>query len=129
MKYVTGTLLPPNMCLICEESPQDMGYVDTFREIDPDHFTNLSGRKYVCTACIDQMAHLCGYEHSSLAREAEDFLIRYRQKVVETAQQFGALSSKVLETYGELPASALDHSPPTTEEVVASAPKEKASAK
>jgi hypothetical protein len=56
-------LLPPNACLICEETPlPGIRVVDTMRVLTPDLPVPMAGRKYVCERCALDLAHLMGYE-------------------------------------------------------------------
>jgi hypothetical protein len=62
-----GSLLPPNVCFLCEEAKQEGSVlVDTFR-VHLEDYTHLplSGRKYVCEGCVREMARLLELVSSS----------------------------------------------------------------
>lgn len=52
--------LEPGICFICELAPESR-YVDTLFNFEPDVFSALIGRKFVCEHCIVEMARLIGY--------------------------------------------------------------------
>lgn len=112
MKIVEGQLQVPNVCVICEQHP-DVSFVDTLRELQsPDRFHPLMGRKYVCLLCLDQMAKLAGYEHSTKVEEAREFLTRTQRNLVELRQAMGANTQLILETFHNLPDAAISSSQP-----------------
>lgn len=65
--------LAPGICFICEQTPQ-VTYVDTLRDYhDLALVHRLSGRKYICSNCVQELAEVMGYsaarEHSLLKEE------------------------------------------------------------
>lgn len=52
--------LDPGICFICELSPESR-YVDTLFNFEPDVFSALIGRKFVCESCIQTMATCIGW--------------------------------------------------------------------
>ena len=63
--------LEPAICFICELWPEGR-YVDTLFNFEPDLFSALIGRKFVCESCITEMARLIGWgEKERLQRELD----------------------------------------------------------
>ncbi len=60
-------LLAPNICFICESGASEqlldsgIGFIDTGRSFNAGAPTQLSGRKYICTSCVDDAAKQLGY--------------------------------------------------------------------
>lgn len=65
------SLANPNVCTICEETPKPANEVviDTQRAVH-DAWSNLSGQKYVCEKCSDEIAKLRGFISAKQAAAA-----------------------------------------------------------
>lgn len=59
MFIIDRPLLAPAVCFICEASP-DGKWVDCVRDWEPNGFTHLNGRKYLCEGCITQAGKAIG---------------------------------------------------------------------
>jgi hypothetical protein len=109
-------LLPPSICIICEESPSGR-VIDTLRQLKTGVASALNGRKYVCERCVGQFAGLLGYEQGEDVKQAridvefaQSALAHFRQRVAELAENF--------KTFAEHPGAAGED----TEFVVAGTP-------
>lgn len=70
--------LDPGICFICEMAPETR-YVDTLFNFEPDVFSALIGRKFVCENCVTEMARLIGFgDKEKIATELEQAQLRIR---------------------------------------------------
>ncbi len=82
----------PQRCFICETHPQrEYGVllVDTGFNFDPPAPTPITGRKIVCSRCVQELANLLGYRDSDQVDEAKTALEdarRFLQPLQSTVQ-------------------------------------------
>jgi hypothetical protein len=83
-------LLTPAICFLCENSPQQeaMKVVDTRREFNPQGLSALSGRKYFCQGCCEDLGAAMG-------------MVKKEELLVERAYRIEA-EAQVVELEGEL---------------------------
>lgn len=126
----TRPLLPPGLCWICENSPQQeaMKVIDTRRNSRPEN-RGQSERKYVCEPCAKELGQAVGQvsaeehlrltsEHAQLSNDLESALDRLRVAelgqpvVVDIDQVIEALRVKAADPV----TAALIDVPPAPEE-------------
>lgn len=56
MEVVSYPTLAPSVCVVCEGVPPETPFVDTARTFEPNGFTHLNGRKYLCAICVSEAA-------------------------------------------------------------------------
>lgn len=56
MEVVSYPNLAPSVCVVCEGVPPETPFVDTARTFEPNGFTHLNGRKYLCAICVNEAA-------------------------------------------------------------------------
>jgi hypothetical protein len=100
-------LLPPSICIICEESPSG-DLVDTGRVLKTGVASALNGRKYVCERCVGEFAKLFGYEKGENVKQAKID--------VEFAERQVARIRTVVRDFANYVAEAIEH-PGVTDEV------------
>lgn len=61
----------PNVCAICEESPDGDTVVDTERFTPFYEVYPLNGRKYICERCAGEIANKIGYVSSNAIAQAQ----------------------------------------------------------
>jgi len=109
MQQVNRPFQAPGVCFICEASP-DGEWVDTQRFWEPNGYTHLNGRKYLCEGCITQAAKTIGhverdvFEHACLVKDnaldrADALAIRLAQfeNFADAVKRIEALFPKVVE--------------------------------
>lgn len=67
MQVVDYPALAPSVCIVCEGVPPATPFVDTLRTFDPNGYTHLNGRKYVCAACVNDAAQALGLLDEAVA--------------------------------------------------------------
>ena len=110
MFLIDRPLLAPGVCFICEASP-DGKWVDCVRDWEPNGYTHLNGRKYLCESCIIQSAKevgmveqdvfdaACANKDAALNR-ADDLAIR-----LASFEEFTKAVNTVKELFPEVKAS------------------------
>lgn len=101
--HPTAELAPPNLCVICEETPSPalMRVIDTGQtQIIP--FTDQVGRKYVCEKCGLTIANRLGYISNTQAKAAfhaaeaaADRLRVVKEKVLSAAEDIHSFATDV----------------------------------
>jgi hypothetical protein len=116
-------LLPPSICIICEESPSGR-VIDTLRNLKTGVASVLNGRKYVCERCVKEMGKLVdlvGNEEFKQAKVDQEFaeaqLARFRGAVVEVAEE--------VSRFAKAPGSVDEQRKPEVEEVFPPEPEQK----
>ena len=116
-------LLPPSICIICEESPSGR-VIDTLRNLKTGVASVLNGRKYVCERCVKEMGKhvdLVGSEEFKQAQVDKEFaeaqLARFRGAVSEVAEE--------VSRFAKAPGSADEQRKPEVEEVFPPEPEHK----
>lgn len=86
---VSRPLLSPAICFICENSPtqEAQKVIDTTREFNPECLTRLSGRKYVCGACAEELGKAVGMVSQAQFATVEQMLIETSASVVALNDQ------------------------------------------
>lgn len=56
MQLVSFPSLAPSVCVVCEGVPPETPFVDTERTFEPNGYTHLNGRKYLCAVCVSEAA-------------------------------------------------------------------------
>lgn len=67
MDLVSYPTLAPSICIICEGVPPETPFVDTLRTFDPNGYTHLNGRKYLCLNCCNDAAQAFGLLEDAVA--------------------------------------------------------------
>src|ERR1043165_7680027 len=101
MKILDGPMLAPNCCIICEQTP-DVSYIDTLKEFVSDVYHRMNGRKYVCAECMESLAKVAGYEHSSKVKQADDVMDTTRDKLINLIHLLEDGISRTMGTYNSL---------------------------
>ena len=79
-----GMLGAPNVCFICETfPPEGSSLVDTQRDHEYGNFRPLSGRKYVCESCVNELARVLGLSDGVRERVALETVDRYDRAYYE----------------------------------------------
>lgn len=90
-------LLPPSICIVCEQQPVGDFVVDTLYNLRTGVATPLNGRKYVCEQCVLQFGELYGLvtrekeQRAQLEAEvARNELSNVKARVVELSDHIRA---------------------------------------
>lgn len=67
MQEVDYPVLAPGVCVVCEGVPPATAFVDTLRTFDPNGYTHLNGRKYLCESCVTDAANALGISDAAVA--------------------------------------------------------------
>lgn len=67
MQEVDYPVLSPGVCIVCEGVPPATAFVDTLRTFDPNGYTHLNGRKYLCESCVTDAANALGLSDEAVA--------------------------------------------------------------
>ena len=79
-----GMLGAPNVCFICETfPPEGSSLVDTQRDHEYGNFRPLSGRKYVCESCVNELARVLGLSDGVRERVALETVDKYDRAYYE----------------------------------------------
>ena len=79
-----GNLGAPNVCFICESFPAEgSSLVDTQRDHEYGNFRPLSGRKYVCESCVNELARVLGLSDGVRERVALETVDKYDRAYYE----------------------------------------------
>lgn len=95
-------LLPPSICIVCEESPSG-DVIDTGRTLKTGVASALNGRKYVCERCVDDFAKLFGYEKGVAVKQAKidrEFAERQVARIKGVVKEFADLLAKAVDHPG-----------------------------
>jgi len=101
--HPTSELAPPNMCVICEETPHlhEQRVLDTGRTyLLPN--SDVIGRKYVCEKCALTIANRFGFVSNEQAKRAfhaaeaaAERLSVVKEKVLSAAQDIQAFATDI----------------------------------
>lgn len=107
-------LLPPSICIICEEAPQEK-VIDTLRVHKTGVASALNGRKYVCERCASEFAKLLGFEKGEHVKQAAidvEFAERTVARIKAVVKEFATFIEKAVDHPG-----ITDEIKPTVKEV------------
>jgi hypothetical protein len=91
-----GTLGAPNVCFICETFPQEgSSLVDTQRDHEYGNFRPLSGRKYVCESCVNELARAFGLSDGVRERVALETVDRYDRAYYELKWELKSFAERL----------------------------------
>lgn len=100
-----GLPLAPSICFICEEAPQN-GAIDTFRTFMTPLPTRLTGRKYVCTGCANDLGKAIGLVREDVYLNAINKLIDADERKVQLQLRVEQLEAVHVEMLRDLLAKA-----------------------
>lgn len=98
-----GELLAPHICIICQLTPDmELGVVDTFRDLEFQITTHVTGRVYVCKSCASDMGRLVGLVPREALVDALEEANDLAAKLVEQGQELELLKSAQIDKFMEL---------------------------
>lgn len=97
----TGVMQAPGVCLVCETAPQGDFVVDALREfhvrgVDGSILAHhLSGHKYVCLECVEQIAGVAEYLPATQVEDLDASLQTAHDELEAMVEELGKANQQI----------------------------------